>query len=102
MEDGVAEPIEAPAPARSPINGAVRPTPLPLPGSPARTDLLEARRRELQLGGPVAFSVTSEPPPAAAPRSEPALPGAAAFDAAPDDFARRVENQLPFLRNAAR
>ena len=103
MEAGLAEPIEAPAPARFPIDGAVRPTPLPLPGSPATTDLLEARRRELQLGGPVAFSATSEPPPpAAAPRSEPALPCAASLDAAPGDFARRVENQLPFLRNAAR
>jgi RNA polymerase sigma-70 factor, ECF subfamily len=103
MEAGLAEPIEAPAPARFPIDGAVRPKRLPLPGSPAPTDLLEARRRELQLGGPVAFSVTPEPPqPAAAPRSEPALAGAASLDAAPGDFARRVENQLPFLRNAAR
>ena len=46
----------------------------------------------------MAFSVCpSSPPSAAVPRAEPAPSGAT-----PGDFARRVENQLPFLRNAAR
>lgn len=65
----------------------------------ALADLLEARRRELQLGGPVAFSAVPEPallsavaPPSAMPSN--AIPSGAA----PRDFARKVENQLAFLQ----
>src|SRR3954451_17125884 len=99
MEAGVAEPIGAPATGRFPIDGAVQPMLLRLPGSSAPADLLDVRRRELQLGGPVAFSVVHEPAPPSAvvPRAEPAPSGATS-----GDFARRVEHQLPFLRNAAR
>src|SRR4051794_8922061 len=94
MQTGLAEPIEAPATGRFPIDGTVPPMLLPI--SPA-ADLLEARRPGLQLGGPVAFWAVRElaSPSAIAPRAEPS-------GAAPSDFARRVANQLPFLRNAAR
>jgi RNA polymerase sigma factor (sigma-70 family) len=65
----------------------------------ASTALLEARRRELQLGEPVAFAAVSEPVPlpAAAPPS-----ASTRSDVKPSDFADRLEKQLPFLRTAAR
>src|SRR3954449_7846578 len=65
----------------------------------ALADLLEARRRELQLGGPVAFSAVPEPAPLSTVAPPSAMPSnAIPSDAAPRDFARKVENQLAFLQ----
>src|SRR4051794_21623007 len=97
MAAGLAEPIEAPATGRFPIDGVAQPAPLPVP--PALADLLEARRRELQLGGPVAFSAVPEPAPLSAVAPPSAMPSnAIPSDAVPRDFARKVENQLAFLQ----
>jgi RNA polymerase sigma factor (sigma-70 family) len=94
MTVSLAEAIDIPGPGWIPAIGdaeAFAPLPVPIPSVVA--DILEARRQELALLRPAAFSTVPEPPP---------LLSEAPANAPPGDFARRIESQLAFLRNAAR
>jgi RNA polymerase sigma factor (sigma-70 family) len=104
MMTGPAEAFDTPGAGRRLSGEALRPAPLPCPTATTIAKILDARRRELQLTPPAGFAAVRE----AVALPSAALPSAALPSEAPkpegrvSDFARRVESQLPFLRNAAR
>lgn len=69
-------------------------TPLPFTAPSSTTRTLASVRQEVGLRPPRVFSAVLE----SAPRPTASL----SSDAPPSDFARRIENHLPFLRKAAR
>src|SRR4051812_13782973 len=94
MTIGLAEAIDIPGPGWIPaIGGTEAFAPLPVPVPSVVADILEARRQELALLRPAAFSTVPDPAP---------LLSEAPANAPPGDFARRVESQLSFLQKAAR